>query len=67
MKESIIYLLEWQKSRTVTIPNSGEDMSSRNFHSLQVGMINFDYKICLLSKMYVFSKPKLSQFKCRLN
>lgn len=45
MKESIIYLLEWQKSRTVTIPNSGEDMSSRNFHSLQVGMINFDIKI----------------------
>ena len=45
MKESTIYLLEWQKSRTFTTPNSGEDVSSRNFHSLQVGMINFDIKI----------------------
>ena len=45
MKASTIYLLEWQKSRIFTTQNSGDGVNSRNFHSLQVGMINFDIKI----------------------
>lgn len=54
--DTIIHLLEWRKSKTLTTPNAARMWSSSNYESLLVGMqtVNLEDNLAAYYKTYSY-------------